>query len=121
MNGPRASRANTPVNVSQVLSGRVRVHHATPAIVSSATQGIEATLSWKPTSIDETHSNVHPPKSGCSGFGAKNASRSTPGALLRHSTRGLIQFRWANGDPAAVSTGVRSAVHTRPATTAASA
>src|SRR6188768_784990 len=86
-----------------------------------ATHGSEATFSLNPPGSFEIHSNDAVPKNGLSGFGTKYDSRSTPGALFRHMTDGLIQPRCPKLDAVADSSGDRIAMHTSAATAAVGA
>ena len=83
-NGPKASSANTAgIHTQRRRSGRQPFHHAAP-ITASVTSDIAPVSSANPsTRCDSIHALNGAPNSGEFGFGMTNASRSTPGGLLR--------------------------------------
>ena len=90
-------------------------------IVTSAIHGTDATFSLNPPGSADSHANESEPNQGWSGFGAKNASRSTPGTLLRHQICGVIQLRWLRLEAVSDSTGDRIATQTSSPTAAVGA
>src|SRR5688500_10300512 len=86
MNGPSDSRKNEVVHASHAFGRCTRYTAMAVAMTPSMVHGIDVTFSAKPSGSRPIQSADKPDIHGCSGFGARDARRSSPRALLLHNT-----------------------------------
>src|SRR5687767_8867621 len=86
MNGPSESSQKQPVQIAQAFGSGTRYNRHPATMTTSIVHGIDVTFSAKPSGSPAIQFAPIPDSHGCSGLGTKNAARSSPRALLLHST-----------------------------------